>query len=440
MTAYDIHTFSLITDDDLADPSHAGGDRGVKVTILYDTPGSPHEDSLWSHETDATTVARAVYTSDAEDRIGTLSVVFKYSDQEDYRLKLTLDAADAQRFADRWQDGGFICRMDWSAVDINAGIIPYERPDRILEPDNTAQTTRSGSPQIVATRQETFCKELYSSTILLTSAASEIARNTEAERFDQAGALAKDLIDTSDAVRAHTENLRIDADLEPARQEYLLGVDEYRKSASCIWNGSRYTDSEEFEAAQAYLKAGEAHINAAYAMIGMEPLDGRSYTRPPSDPYPGALAPGKRFVYRDDQRANDISVIVDRYEIKTGYTIRDNGTSRRFNAEYGNKFLYVVLHATHVGHRGDGTEEITTPPADAFNLILGGEEYHHSTPDTYVKEWGQPYSATTIGRKERHKGFLIFAIPETSDPQTAYLRLNLGGKGQPVWNLGANRT
>ncbi|HDR73099.1 MAG TPA: hypothetical protein ENN85_04210, partial [Methanoculleus sp.] len=29
MTAYDIRTFTLITDDDLANPSHAGGDMGV---------------------------------------------------------------------------------------------------------------------------------------------------------------------------------------------------------------------------------------------------------------------------------------------------------------------------------------------------------------------------------------------------------------------------
>ena len=440
LTAYDIRTFTLITDNDLADPSHCGREQGVKVTILYDNSGIPDEDSLWGHETDATTVARALYTSDAGDRIGTLSIVFKYDGQEDYRLKLTLDAADAERFAGSWQDGTFIRRADWSGVDINADdIAPYEHPDRILEPNDTVMAHEGYTPQIVATKQEAFQKELYSSTVLLTSTAAGIAGSAEAEQFDKATALAEDLIDTSDAARAHLESLDIDPDLEPARQEYLRGVDEYRKSGSYIWNGSQHTNAEDFEAADAHLKAGEAHINTAFDMLGMEPLDSRSYTRPPCDPYPGALSLGEHFIYRDDQGVNDISVIVDSYETKTGYMIEENGTCRRVNAEYGNKFLYVVCHATHLGFRGNGTEQITTPPTDAFTLILDGEEYAHSTPERYVKELGQPYSATTIERKEVHEGFLLFAVPETTDPSTGYVRLDLGGDGQPVWKLKPTR-
>jgi hypothetical protein len=440
MTTSDIRTFTLITDDDLADPSHCGREQGVKVTVIYEESGMPDEDSLGSHEIDATAVARALYTSDEGDRIGTLSIVFKYADQEDYRLKLTLDAADAEMFAESWQDGTFICRADWSGVDIKAeDIVLYEDPGTILEPYDSGDTREQFTSHIAATGREAFQKELYASTVLLTSTTARISGSTEAEQFDQASGCAEALIDTSDAVRAHVESLHIDPDLESARQEYLRGVDEYRKSGSYIWNGSRHTSSEDFEAAEAHLKAGEEHINAAFDLLGMEPLDSRSYTRPPCDPYPDALNLGDHFIYRDDQGVNDISVIVDAYETKTGYIIEEDGTCRRVNAEYGTKFLYVVLHATHLGFRGNGTEQITTPPDDAFTLILEGEEYAHSTPDRYVKELGQPYSATTIERKEVHEGFLLFAVPETADLSTGYIRLDLGKDGRPVWKLGTIR-
>jgi hypothetical protein len=321
-------------------------------------------------------------------------------------------------------------------VDINADeIAPYEHPGRILAPAQAAPSGAGYTPAVVATGQEAFRNELYASTVLLTSASADIARSAEAEQFDRTAASADALIDTSDAVMTHVGGLRIDPDLEPARQEYLLGVDEYRNAGSYLWSGSRQTSGEEFEAAQAHLTAGEQHINRAFEMLGMETLDSRSYARPPGDPFPEALVPGEHFIYRDDQGANDISVIVDAYETKTGYMIEDNGSFERVNAEYGEKFLYVVLHATHLGFRGNGSEEITTPPADAFTLILDGEEYAHSTPERYVRELGQPYTATTLERKEVHEGFLIFAIPETADPAKGYIRFDPGNGGQPVWKL-----
>jgi hypothetical protein len=438
MNAHDIRTFDLVTDRDLADPSHMGRDKGVKVTILYDSSVDPAENSLWSHEADATAVAQALYAGDAGARIGTLSIVFKHDDEEGYGLKLILDAADAERFAGSWQDGSFIRRADWSEVDINADdIAPYEHPGRSLAPSDAGQTGAGFTQGTVASNREALQKELYASTILLTSSSTDVAISAEAEQFDRTAALADGLIGTSDAIREHVENLHIDPDLEPARQEYLLGVDEYRKAGCYIWNGARHTSSDEFGSAEAHLKAGEDHINTALGMLDMEQLDSRSYTRPPCDPFPEALALGEHFTYRDDQGANDISVIVDNYETRTGYSIEEDGTFKRVNAEYGNKFLYVVLHATHLGFRGNGSEEITTPPADAFTLILGGEEYAHSTPEHYVKELGCPYSATTIERKEVHEGFLIFPIPETADPATAYIKFDQGGGEQPVWKLRA---
>lgn len=435
MTGYDIRTFDLVTDDDIADPSHAGKEKGVKVTILYDSSETTH-DTLWGHETDATTVARALYTSDAGARIGTLAIVFRYEEAGAYRLKLTLDAADAEKFAGAWEEGTFIRKADWSKADINAEeIAPYENPGKILAPARAASAGADSTPAAVATGKEAFKTELYSSTVLLTSASADIASGAKAEEFDRTAASAEALIDTSDAVRTHVGGLRIDRDLEPARKEYLLGVDEYRKAGSYLWNGSRQTRGDEFEAAQNHLKEGEQHINRAFEMLGMETLDSRSYTRPPCDPFPDALAPGEHFIYRDDQGANDISVIVDAYETKTGYMIEDNGSFERVNAEYGDKFLYVVLQATHLGFRGNGSEEITTPPADAFTLILDGEEYAHSTPERYVRELGEPYAATTLERKEVCEGFLIFVIPATADPAEGYLRFDPGTGRQPVWKL-----
>jgi hypothetical protein len=435
MTGYDIKVFDLITDKDLANPAYLGRDRGIKVTIIHDNDLEPLENTLWGYETDATSIVQSLYASDYGDRIGTIAIIYKTEEEEEPQLKLALDAADAERFADAEDPDGYIRAHDWSEISVQSDAIAwYEDPDHALAPEEPKQNAE-GNAEILTLDREALQDELQQSTNLLIASEDNISASIYNKQFQKTESLANTLIQQSDAVISEVEQLPLEPGLEPARQEYLEGVKNFRDAGAYLWRGAVLLESDDFDAAETHFTSGEQHIDTAHRMLDMEQIEQQDRTLPPPSPYPEALSLGEPFIYRDDAGANDISVIVDRYENKSGYTIVTNGTAERVNAGYTRKFLFVVLHVTHLGFRGNGTDTITTPSPDRFTLILEGKEYANSNPESYVRELGQPYESVTLERKEVYEGFLIFSIPEDADPSRGYIRLDLDGKGEPIWKL-----
>jgi hypothetical protein len=436
MAAYEITIVDLVTDEDLADPAYLGRDRGIKVTLIYGNDLGKLENTLWGHETDATLIAQSLYAGEFGNRIGTVVIIYKTEEGGEPGVKLALNAADEERFAESGDREGYIRAEDWSAISLHSDDIAfYEDPDRALTPGRPKREGDEGEEVVVLDR-EALRGELHRSTMLLTSSETRISESIKNEQFQETEILADEFVRQSDAVISQVAQLPVETELEPARQEYLRGVREFRDAGSFLWRGAVYLRADDFQSAETTLRSGERHINAAHRMLEMEQMDQVDLTLPPPNPFPSALSLGERYTYRDEAGANDISVIIDGYEIKSGYTIVENGTAQRINAGYGKKFLFVVLHVTHIGFRGNGTDTIRTPPPERFTLILDGEEYTHSTPDRYVRELGHPYASVVLERKEMYEGFLIYAIPEEADPSTGYIQLDLGEEGRPVWRLG----
>ncbi|MDG6256864.1 MAG: hypothetical protein QCH35_04615 [Methanomicrobiaceae archaeon] len=435
MTGYEIGVFDLITDEDLANPAHLGRDRGIKVTVINDHDLEPLENTLWGHETDATRIAQSLYAREFENRIGTVAIIYKTAEEAEPRLKLALDAADAERFPEVGDAGCYIRAGDWSEMNIHSDDIAwFEDPGCALAPKKP-KTTAEEEEEILLLGREALQGDLHQSTMLLIASEDRIAESIHHEHFEETAILADELIKKSDAVISHVQELPVDPALDPARQEYLQGVQNFRDAGSYLWRGAVALDPDDFQAAETSLKSGEQHINAAHHMLDTEQIEEHDRTVPPPDPYPSALSLREPFSYRDESGANDVSVIIDYSKNMSGYSIEKNGTAERVNAGYTEKFLFVVLHVTHLGFRGNGTDTITTPPPEEFTLILEGGDYTHSNPDHYVRELGQPYESVTLERKEVYEGFLIYSIPEDANPAKGYIRLDLGEKGQSIWEL-----
>lgn len=141
----------------------------------------------------------------------------------------------------------------------------------------------------------------------------------------------------------------------------------------------------------------------------------------------------ERYVYEDQSRANDISLILESVKATHAYHLQGG---QAVVAEPGRMFLLIEVKVTNLGHKGDNrVYKIQTPGINAFTLHCRGTTY---SPVKLVP-WtslGEPYGAATLDRYEKKSGYIVFNVPEALNIDECFVQVNLGGGDTPTWAIG----
>jgi len=438
MSDFRVTVYNLIDDNDIADPSYMGHNRAIKATIVYSPPIDGLQQTLWGYEYDATRVAEAFFTGDLKDQVGFVVICFRSSESPEkaFSVKMSLNARDADRFGPAWDEDGYLCSEDWSSLHMAEGtLIPvYEEPDSYLVSLNGRSDSTPDKEVSVLYSDDNVRSYLSGVSSELMTKFDAISDTAIANDYKKMADKSNELSVFVGNSKKVISDLPVSSNMENVVGNYLSGLDEFRKAGSYYWYGATFGDSEMLSNGTERFNAGVALINSA---PGVTELNGdlNVLSEAPSSLFPDALEPDDRYSYRDSRKANDISAQIRGFHLCSVYTINEEGSLKTVKCKSGSVFLSVTTKFTHLGYWGSGSSKIKTPKSGEFTLIYKGEEYHDITPKYYSTTLGSPYISKTIDRKENEEAFLLFEVPAPFEPESAYISLNLGKEGKPIWSL-----
>ncbi len=230
--------------------------------------------------------------------------------------------------------------------------------------------------------------------------------------------------------------LDVSPEFASAHADFIAALDEFI-AAGTLLSGNAPVNQSVVDGAVDRLILGAESLSDA--MQGCRPPEVgpvlMEQTAEPAAPaFPDALQIGERFCYDDASRTNTGSLIVVR--IKTLSSFYTTGTKvQTYTAKPGESFLLIAVKATHLGHRGEGTNtRLQAPREAAFTLHHAGETFRPMTSPGPTNQ-GESYSGRSLDRHESMEGYLFFEVPEDFDPALAHLEVSVGGS-RPVWRLG----
>ncbi|WP_298669979.1 hypothetical protein [uncultured Methanofollis sp.] len=429
----DVTAYPLITDPDLANPGYLGRPMGVKVVVVCPDEGDRLQNTLWWYEKDTTTIARALYSSEVKNRLGFVAVTFKKADGKSTSLKFVLHAADAS-LAVSGNESAYIRHIDWSDVEIAKGVSVacYEPPESAVQVP--ARAWGDGSKRTIS--RDLLKAEVADGTSVMNGKIDEISH--AADRNDYAGVarLSDELVGTARAREKSLRSCTVPSGCAPASGDYGAGLGKYQEAGSLLWYGATFADADAFARGNDLLVQGRALMAGAQEKLSLSPPALNTQVIATQSLYPDALAPRERYKFRDAPEGNTLSVKVgpvtrlDRYVTEKGDTVKEH------LPPYGKEFFCVLLEVNHLGYSGKGSQTFRTPKASACTLLLGGDKYVPKQPEAYIECVGSVYSDVTLKRKDRTIGYLVYEVPLSSDPASAYLQVNFGKGGTPLWRLG----
>jgi len=241
------------------------------------------------------------------------------------------------------------------------------------------------------------------------------------------------------SLRADALALEVSPGVASAQSDFIAALDEFI-AAGTLLEGSVPPNQSVVDEALDRLVLGAEHLSSALLDCKSPPA-GSPDTEPipmnlmakPVPAFPDALQNGERFCYDDAGGANSGSLIVGR--VRTLQSFHTTGLKpQKYAAKPGESFLLVTIKATHLGHKGDGTNyRLQSPRENAFTLHYLGETYRPMAPPGPTNQGGS-YSGGALGRHESMSGYLFFEVPEDFDPSHAYLEASVGGS-RPAWLL-----
>lgn len=431
----EVVAYPLITDSDLADPVYLGRSMGVKVVVVYPADGDCLQNTLWWYEKDATTIVRTLYNGETVDPPGFVAVVFRKAGEEDTSLKLVLNAVDASSVASGTNET-YIRNIDWSEAEVSPGVsvTGYEPPDSAIEWSEAGSDAASQTLTLDALKAE-----VANGTNVMNTKIDEISRAAGQEDYTNVAQLSDDLIGLARDREKNLQDCTVPTECAPAFSEYCAGLRKYQDAGSLLWYGATFGSSDAFSRGNDYLVDGQAQIGSALEKLSISaPALETSVDAGSQSLYPNALSLEDRYKFKTASEGNTISVKigpitrVDQYFTKT-----DDDTINETLPSYGKEFFCVLVEINHLGYGGKGSQTFKTPKASAFTLLLNGEKYLPEQPTAYMESVGSVYSAVTLNRKDRTIGYLVYEVPEGTDPASAYLQVNFGtAGGSPVWKLG----
>lgn len=429
--------FDLITDPDLGNPQYLGREKGVKVTIAYNDSLDALQNTLWGHEVDATRVAQALFTGEQGEEIGFAAICFMYEGTGTNRIMLKLDAADAKAIRNSWNDDRYIKLSDWSESYLfdNNNIDRYEDPDSFIRIYKQNNYLQNPGDTYLPYGKEVLRSQLLEETASLTSLLDEISKASRESHYMEMKSLSNDLIDETQEIKKVIGDIPLIPELENIRQDYLKGVEKFWIAGTSYWYGATFLDDNKIENANDNIDAGLQDLNIALEGVNLDSINSRLVSYPSTKVLDEAFSLNERYLYSDSRKINDISIKVTNYYFKDGYIIEETDASQVVTSGYGYKFICVIVDVYHAGHRGGGSEIIQTPDLNDFILIYQGKEIDDSTPSGIIRNTGQMYQKVRLSREENLEGILIFLVPNDFDPKQAYIQIDLGREGVPVWKL-----
>ena len=250
---------------------------------------------------------------------------------------------------------------------------------------------------------------------------------------------AADIRSLAGSLRADALALEVSPEVTSVRSDFIAALDEFI-AAGTLLEVSVPLNRSVLDEALGHQILGAEHLSDALQDCKSPPAGSPDIepvsTNLMADPipaFPDALQIGERFCYDDASGANSGSLIVS--QVRTLQSFHTAGLKpEKYAAKPGESFLLVTIKATHLGHKGDGTNyRLQSPRENAFTLHYLGETYRPIASPGPTNQGGS-YSGGALGRHESISGYLFFEVPEDFDPSHAYLEASVGGS-RPVWHL-----
>ncbi|MBP2146977.1 hypothetical protein J2129_002431 [Methanofollis sp. W23] len=429
-----VTTYPVITDPDLADPVYLGRGQGVKVDLFPEGDPDTLEGTLGSYEADATRIAGALFTGDLGTRTAFVAVFFREGTPDEHNARFILNAADAAKFGDTWDESSYIRFRDWTEASVSAEeIAGYEEPGGALE--TTGPVLALGEPQGGAScDQEELKQRMRETADDLAASVSSLTLSAGDENQNKVAVLALDLADAARSYAIEYEDLEVPASADGARADFVMALDAYQDAGSALWYGVTCANTTVYGEGATSLTEARDTMNGVLGALALQTLDDPTLELPSAEVYPDALAFGKGYSYLDSGKVHKISVRPESYTFTKSYKAGDEEVT----APYGKTFMMVLVDVNYLGFYGGGSSRAKVPAPQTFSLINGGETYAPATVSVpYIEGIGTVYRSVTIDRDDRRAiGFLVFEVPESFDPANAYLQAKLGVGGSPVWCLG----
>ena len=447
MVTYNIETFNLLKDPVFATPDFLGREKGVKVSIVYNTTPGVLENTYWGHLTDASAIAYEMFNGVAGKDTGYVTVSYRTDKTPSPRFQASLTAKKAEALRKDWTEDTYLSLPAWSPVTIDksADVVPYENLETALFASQGIDSLSSDAASSNGVIDE---YNLYISrddlkgllgrySIEMQNYIYSVSGYSASSDFRGMAKASKEMINRAAEIEDEIVQLPIDPHYADVVDNFLEGIRNYRYAGTYFWYGAAFTEVEPVKTGNTYVQKGFSNNNEALAALDMNTIQTTLFELPKGELFPDAKYMRESYTYLDSGKRNDISAKFSSFSCTNMYTLMKDGKSERNVAGYGYKYIFPVVEFNHLGYRGSGSSRITTPAAKDFTIVYNGADYASLTPSPSVgeiKQVGYPYYSVKLDRKGKFEGVLVFLVPHDFDPAKAYLKLNLG-KEVAAWHM-----
>ena len=439
---FHVSVFKTTTDPLISNPSYLSHKYVVKYNITFEPDPSQEKikDTIWWYESDASRIVRNLMSSSISDDIAVTLITFNDTEGNG-TVSFVIEAEDLEKLKKYWDnDDKCISYFDWSdIVSDKEDLVYYEDPSTVI--DLPADVLSSGITDDVdgLDIDENLKYDLRSQSYELMGAVDSIKRSVSARNIEETQKNSEELMELSREFSSGIINYSVDDDSKAVIDEYILGIRSLSKVGSHYWDKALLPDEIYNEDSIEDLQKGIEQINSALAGIGevgYNPEEMQIVSSSSID-YSDCFPAGAIFHYKDAAKNNDISIKITNYYLKNKLLLNKGINIEYQEAGFGKRYIGVVVDIMHLGYRGKGSSQITTPDLGSFVLYYEGNAYTPVTVGNYIEDMGEVYSKTTLNRLERYESLLIFEIDkeDSFNPEKAYVEVDLGEYGKQMWQL-----
>jgi len=437
---FTVSVFRTTVDPLVSNPSYLSREYVVKYNITF-MPGSSMdktEDTIWWYESDASRIVRYLMNSSIGDNIAVISITFNDA-ADGGSAAFVLEAEDLEKLKKYWvNEDSYIRYFDWSELVIDKdGLVYYEDPSTgidlpagALSPgiDNGVKTTDIG---------DDLKSDLRTQSYELMETVDGIKRSVSAGNLEGTQKYSEELMELSCSFSSGIAGYPVDDESKILIDEYISGIRSLSKAGAYYWDRALLPDEIFDEDSIKDLREGIERINTALGYIGESGYDVEDLQVVSSGSYSNSLPAGMAFHYKDQAENNDISIKISSYYLKNRLLLKKGTALEYQEAGFGKRYIGVVVDIIHLGYRGKGSQQITTPDQNSFSLYYDGNAYSPLEIENYIEDMGEVYVKRTLNRLERYESLLIFEIgdQEVFDPKKAYVGVKLGEYGEQIWQL-----
>lgn len=437
---FSVSVFRTMADPLVSKPSYLSREYVVKYNITFMSVSSEDktEDTIWWYESDASKIVRYLMNSTIGGNIAVMSITFNDA-ADGGSAAFVLEAEDLEKLKKYWvNDDSYVRYFDWSDLVIDKeGLVYYEDPSTGI--DLPAEVISQGINSGVKTADidDSLKSDLRAQSYELMETVDGIKRSVSAGNLEGTQKYSEELMDLSRSFSSGIAGYSVDDESKILIDEYISGIRSLSKAGAHYWDKALLPNEIYDENSIEDLREGIERINNALGYIGESGYDAEELQIVSPGSYSDCLTAGTAFHYKDEGENNDISIKITSYYLKNRLLIKEGTTMEYQEAGFCKRYLGVVVDIMHLGYRGKGSQQITTPDKNSFSLYYDGNTYTPLDIENYIEDMGEVYGKKTLNRLERYESLLIFEIEDQDsfDSEKAYVSVNLGKYGEKIWQL-----